>query len=418
MYQTNSINGPFLTYDATAGQTALNAGSIFRMLDLEPSIEFKRPYDAVFYKFLNAVNHGKLATQEKVEWGEQEMLANYVTVSAATGASDTSITVTNAYNCVPGDKLYCWETDEMIRLDAIDSATVISCAAVTGYGRGFAGTTSAAMKAGYRLYKMGNALTERGRTPQAINKMPVPFYNYNSYYVSAVEAVKAQENSIMLGNFGKISERMMNVVFEQRRNVETDLWKGKRTLVVVTAAAAHDSGGGPLYQMNGFDQQVVTHAHDLTKVTQMTYELWCEILGPLFTIDSRDRQMYCGANVTASLMNTARGNTVFDQYRSVIEGVNVTAIKVDGGTVHVIPDHDGLPPGSARVVLSDNVEYREREGMSEQWVMNTQLPTQVRDITHTFMCGGTLVVHNEETMAKIDGLGGYSSRGLLGDITG
>lgn len=416
MYQVNSFRGPFITYDASA--TTLNDGGIFRMQDIEPTIEFKRPYSAVFYKFLQAVNHGKFATEEIVKWGEQEKMANFVTVSASAASGDDHIHVTNAYNCIPGDKLICWETGELVRLDAIDSSTVISTAAVTGYGRGFAGSTAAAMKIGYRLYKMGTALTERGRTPEAINKMPVPFENYCSYYIAAVNGVRAQENSVMLGNFGKMSERMMNVVFETRESIEVDLWKGKKALIVVTAAAAHDSGGGNLYQMNGFDEQVVTHAHDLTKVTQMTYEMWCEILGPLFNNDSRDRMMYCGANVTNSLMNTARGNVVPNVYPSIVEGVNITAIKVDGGTVHIVPDYDGLPPGSARVVLSDNVEYRERQGMSEQWVMNTKLPTQVMDTVHTFMCGGTLVVHNEETMAKIDGLGGYSSRGILGDITG
>jgi hypothetical protein len=342
-------------------------------------------------------------------------------VSSLAAAGDASITVTNAYNCVPGDKLYCWETNEAIRLDAIDSATVISCAAVTGYGRGFGGTTAAALKPGYRLYKMGNALTERGRTPQAINKMPIPFYNYCSYIIAAVEGVKAQENCEMLGNFGKISDRMLNVVYEARRAFNVQLWKSKRSLDVVSAAAAHDLGGGNLYQMNGFDEQVVTHAHDLSKVNQVTYRMWCEILGPLFNLDSRDRMMFAGSNVIASLTSTAQGQHACivenEPEPETLKGINITSIKVDGGTVHVVPDQEGLPPGSARVVLMDNVEYREREGMSEQWIMNTQLPTQVRDITHTFMFGGTLVVHNEATHAKIDNLGGVDRRGLIGDIT-
>ena len=177
-------------------------------------------------------------------------------------------------------------------------------------------------------------------------------------------------------------------------------------------------GGGNLYQMNGFDAQVHTHSHDLSTVSQMTYELWNEILSPLFDNDSGDRFMNCGKNVMASIHNTARGNVTPVVYPSILEGVNITAIKVDGGTVNLVPDYDGLPPGSARVWHPGFVEYREREGMSEQWIMNTKLPTQVMDNVNTLMAGGTLIVRNEECHAKIDGVGGPFSRGLVTEIAG
>jgi hypothetical protein len=417
-YQLKSIRGPFITYDATAGQGALNDGGIFRIRDIEPDIPFKRPYSAMFYKLLTAVPHGRVATQDKVLFGEQEKMLNFVTVAASVGAGDTSITVTDAYNCVPGDKLINWRTGELIRLDAVDSATVVSVAASTGYGRGFSGSTAATMRIGDRLYKMGNALTERGRTPDTISKLPVEAYNFCSYYIAAVAVSRLQESSVMLGNFGKMSEQMANQLYSFREQINADLWKGRRSLTVVPAASAHDSGGGNLYQMNGFDAQVHTHAYDLSSAGQMTYELWNEILSPMFDNDSGDRFMNCGKNVMASIKNTARGNVTPTVYPSILEGVNITAIAVDGGTVHLVPDYDGLPPGSARVWHPQFVEYREREGMSEQWIMNTKLPTQVMDEVNTLMAGGTLIVRNEETMAKIDGVGGPFTRGLTQGITG
>lgn len=416
MYQLKSIRGPFTTYDATA--TALNDGGIFRVRDIEPYIPFKRPYSAMFYKFLSAVPHGRVATQDKVLFGEQEKELNFVTVNATTASDATSITVTDAYNCVAGDKLINWRTGEIVRLDAVDSATVISTAATTGYGRGFNGSTAAAMRIGDRLYKMGNALTERGRTPDVVSKMPVEAFNYCSFYVAAVSNTKQQENSVMLGNFGNMNEQMANKLFAFREQINTDLYKGRRALTVVSAAAAHDSGGGNLYQMNGFDAQVHTHSHDLSGVTQMTYELWNEILSPLFDNDSGDRFMNCGKNVMASIHNTARGNVTPVVYPSILEGVNITAIKVDGGTVNLVPDYDGLPPGSARVWHPGFVEYREREGYGEQWIMNTKIPTQVQENVHTLMAGGTLIVRNEECHAKIDGVGGPFSRGLVTEIAG
>jgi len=413
MGQTASIRGPFITYDATAGQTALNDGGIFRIRDIDPDIPFKRPYSAMFYKLLTAVPHGRTATQDKVEWGEQEKISNFLTVNASTGSSDTSITVTNAYNSVPGDKFINWRTGEIVRIDAVDSGTVVSTAATTGYGRGFAGSTAATMRIGDRLYKMGNALTEKGRTPETIAKLPSSAYNYCSYYIKAVSGTRLQENSVMLGNFGKMSEQMANKLFEFREEINMDLWKGKRSLIVVSAGSAHDSGGGNLYQMNGFDEQVVTHAWDMSGVAQMTWELWNEILSPVFDNDSGDRFLYCGKNVMASVRSTARGNVVPNVYPSVLEGVNITAITVDGGTVHLVPDPDGLPPGSARLVHPSFVEYRERDGMTEQWIQNTKLPTQVMEEVHTLLAGGTLIVKNEETMAKIDNVGGpFLNRGI------
>ena len=416
-YQLKSISGPFITYDATAGQDALNTGGIFRVQDIDKDIPFKRPYSALFYKMLSAVPHGRIATQDKVEYGEQEKIANFVTVNASAAAGAAAIVVTDAYNCVAGDKLINWRTGEIVRLDAIDSAVQVSVAATTGYGRGFNGTTAAAMRIGDRLYKMGNALTERGRTPDYKSKLPVEAYNYCSYYIASVGTSKLQESSVMLGNFGKMSEQMANELHSFREGINVDLWKGRRALVVVAAAAAHDSGGGNLYQMNGFDEQVVTHAFDLSGVGQMTWELWNEILSPVFDNDAGDRFLYCGKNVSASIKSTARGNVVPNVYPSILEGVNITSISVDGGTVHIVPDYDGLPPGSARLVHPGFVEYRDREGMSEQWIMNTKLPTQVMDNVNTLMAGGTLIVRNEETMAKIDNVGGPFTRGVISDIT-
>ena len=416
-YQLKSINGPFITYDATAGQTALNTGSIFRVRDIDPDIPYKRPYSALFYKFMSIVPHGRIATQDRVEYGEQEKTHNFLTVSASAAAGAAAITVTDAYNCVAGDKLINWRTGEIIRLDAINSEIAISVAATTGYGRGFAGTTAAAMRIGDRLYKMGNALTERGRTPGFSSKLPVERYNNCSFYIAAVGTSKLQENSVMLGNFGKMSEQMADELHAFREGINVDMWKGRRSLTVVTAASAHDLGGGNLYQMNGFDEQVTTHAFDLSGVGQMTWELWNEILSPVFDNDAGDRFLYCGKNVSASIKNTARGNVVPSVYPSKLEGVNITAIDVDGGTVHVVPDYDGLPPGSARLVHPMFVEYREREGMSEQWIMNTKLPTQVMDNVNTLMAGGTLIVKNEEVHAKIDNVGGPFTRGLIDEIT-
>ena len=415
MYQTKSIYGPIITYDAT--NTVLNDGGIFRVRDIEPDIPFKRPYSALFYKFLTAAPSGPLATQDIVYFGEQEKYMNFVTVLTSTTSGSTTISVTNAYNCVPGDKLINWRTGEILRLDAINSATVLSAASTTGYGRGFAGTTAAAMRMGDRLYKMGNALTERGRTPSTNVKLPVAMSNYCSFYVAAVATVKAQENSVMLGNFGSMNEQMANMLFAFREQINVDLWKGRKALIVVVAAAAHDLGGGNLYQMDGFDAQVRTHAFDFSGIGHITWELWNETLSPAFDNDSGDRFLYCGKNVYSSLINTARANVHPTEYKSTIDGVMVTAINVDGGTVHLVRDYDGLPPGSARLVHPGFVEYREREGYGEQWIMNTKLPTQIQDNVNTLVSGGTLLVHNEEVHAKIDNVFGPFTRGLVADIT-
>ena len=412
MSQTASIHGPYLTYDATAEQDALNTGGIFRVRDIDPDIPFKRPYSAMFYKFLTAVPHGRTATQDKVQWGEQERVLNFLTIQASAASGAVTLTVTNAYNAVPGDKFINWRTGEIVRIHALTDEVTVTVPATTGYGRGFAGSTAAAMRIGDRIYKMGNALTEKGRTPQTLSKMPTDTYNNCSFYIKAVDVTRQQENSVMLGNFGKMSEKMANMLHSFREEINIDLWKGKRALIVVSSSASHDAGGGNLYQMNGFDEMVTTHAFDLSDVAQMTWELWNEILSPVFDNDSGDRFLYCGKNVMASIRSTARGNVVPDVYPSKLEGVNITAITVDGGTVHLVPDPDGLPPGSARLVHPSFVEYRERDGYAEQWIMNTKLPTQVQEEVNTLLAGGTLVLKNEETMAKIDNVGGPFVRGI------
>ena len=205
----------------------------------------------------------------------------------------------------------------------------------------------------------------------------------------------------------------MEKKWQQDESVNLDMWNGSRTRISVSAAAAHDSGGGNLYQMNGFDKQVLTNSVDLDGVTSLTWEMINEIISPVFRAYPGDRWMYVGEDVDSALTNCSMGNTVLSVYPSIIEGTEVTKVKVRGGTLHVIRDYDGLPPGSARIVHPKFVEYRERNGVQAQWIMNTQLPTQVMETMHTLIRGGTLIVKMEACHMKIDNLDGPSTRGII-----
>lgn len=391
--------GAFSTYDAT--ESALNHGTIFRIRSVDQMVHWRNRASSEFYKFLTQLKTGQPAIQVRHEWGETDKAPNYVVVKDATASGDDSIDVTDAYQCVAGDALYNERTGEIVRVDAVDDADTLSVAATTGYGRGFMGTTAAAMRAGDRLLKMGTLLAEEGTAADSRGNMPVDRWNYLEAYQKTWTVTKMQQDSVMLDGVGQIDEAWMRSTWEFSEEINTSLWFSRRSLAV--------TADGNLYTMNGFDQQVKTNAIDFSEIAVPSWTVMNEAFSPLYqaTASSGEKAFFCGQGAYTSILNAARALNVGIETWDTLYGTRIHAITVDGGILHLIPDYrtfKGALSGSGRVVDLNNIEFKPYRGWGRLHKPNVQANNQPTIRKDMLMEAGVLEVRHEATHARVDGL--------------
>ena len=394
-----SFPGAFTTYSTI--DTALNDGQAVRVRDIEAVVHWRNRNTAEFAKFLNAARSGAKPGQVKHEWVETDKAPNFLIVKGACNSSAKSIDVFDAYQAVAGETFINDRTDEIIRIDAVDDADTVSTEATTGYGRGADGSTAAAMQIGDRLIKMGNTLAEEGTAADSRGVTPTELWNYLEGFQKTWQVTQMQQDSVMLDGVGQIDEAYMRSLWEMDEEVNAALWFSRRNRVV--------RADGTLYTMNGFDQQVKTHAIDLSNVVAPTWEVFNERFSPAFDANasSGEKNVFCGQAAYNGLVAAARAVGIREENLETLWGTEVMVLRVDGGTLNVIKDYrtfKGALSGSARVVDPAHVEYL------PFWprvvipnVQNRNQPTVRKDMA---MLAGTLVVRHEDCHMRVDGLGG------------
>ena len=393
--------GAFETYSPT--NTELNHGSMFRLRDDDMQVYWRNKNSAEFYKLLRFIRTGRTLEQPRFDFGMRDKAQPYVIVKTAALAGDVSIDVFNAYNCVAGDVLINARTKEQVRIDAVDDADTISTAAATGYGRGFANTTAAAMNAGDYLFKKGRVIAEKGTAPDANQQTPKSNFNYLEAWVKTIEVTKMQEATRMLDGVGQRDEQFMRKVWEMDEEINFSLFFGKRNLVY--------EAEGALYTMNGFDQQVHTHAFSGAGIAYPTWELFNEWISPTFDANSSsaEKAMFCGKNLFHVILNAARAVKIAPvQYLTTL-GSTVTRIDVDGGSVDLVKDYKtffGPLAGSGRLVDSAHVEFRPFNNFDRHIIPGVQANNEIMIEKDTVLQAGPFSLNHEDAHAKFDDFDG------------
>jgi len=385
-----SFSGAFETYSAS--NTTLNDGSIFRIQDNDMQIYWKNKNSAEFYKLLQFIATGRTLSQPKWSFGKNDKSKPYVIVKAAAASGATSIDVFDAYNCVAGDVLHNPRTGEQIRVDAIDDSDTISTASATGYGRGFAGSTAAAMVIGDYLFKVGRAIAHKGSAPDANNVMPTSDFNYCEWWVKTIENNKVQEATKMLDGVGMRDETYMRKVWEMDEEINYALFFGRRSL-------AYESEGA-LYTMNGVDQQILTHVRSGAGLAYPTWELFNEWISPTFDDNSSSdsKVLFVGKNLFHVILSAARGmNVQFASFQTVL-GSTVVRILVDGGSVDIVKDYKALQgplSGDGFVIDSAHVEFRPFNNYGRVVIPNVQANSEIFKAKDTIVQAGSLALFHE-----------------------
>jgi hypothetical protein len=393
--------GAFETYSAS--NTELNHGSMFRIRDDDLQLYWHNKNSGEFYKLLRYLRTGRTLIQPRWDFGMRDKSAPYVIVKVAAGAADTSIDVFDAYNCVAGDVLENPRTKEQIRIDAIDDSDTISTAATTGYGRGFANTTGAAMVAGDYLFKLGRVIAEKGVAPTANQLAPTSDYNYVEAWAKTIQVTKMQEATKMLDGVGQRDEQYIRKIWELDEEINFALLFGKRNRVY--------EAEGTLYTLNGVDQQIRTNSFSGAGIAYPTWELFNEWISPSFDANSSssEKVLFAGKNLRSVILNAARAVKISPVNYLTQLGSTVTRIDVDGGSVDIIPDYKSLTgplSGSGFLLDMAHIEFRPYNEFDRHVIPNVQNNNEIMEIKDTVIQAGSLAMFHEKAHAKFNDFDG------------
>ena len=283
-----------------------------------------------------------------------------------------------------------------------DSDTIASTG--TGYGRGFGGTTAAAVVAGDRLIKIGALLEEKGTAVEGYDRLPTQRENYISILTKTIESGNLQGATMMLDGIGKVDETTMRKVWEFDEEFNMHLYTSTKQRL--------DTSSGPLYSMDGFDAQVMTHQFDMAGLPTPDWSTYNEMFSPLFgATDSSDvKTAFCGQNAYQSVVSAARNVGVHpEKYLSEL-GSEVTAINVDGGTIQLVKDYQSFwgadMAGDMRIVDARLVEYRQMKTFGRSFIPNVQDNNEIMIKKTAMVQAGSLKVSNEWCHGIVTGISG------------
>lgn len=391
-----SFAGAFETYNPN--QTELNDGSIFRIRDIDAQLYWKNRNSAEFYKLMLAVSGGRTLTQPKWEFGKTDKSSPFVVVKLAATSGATSIDVYDAYNCVAGDVLHNPRTGEQLRVSAVTDSDTLAFASSTGYGRGFAGSTAAAVVVGDYLFKIGRVIAHSGVAPAANNVMPTHAFNYAEMWVKTIHVNKVQEQCSMLDGVGKRDETYMRKLWEMDEEVNYAMYFGRRML-------AYEAEGA-LYTMDGIDQQIRTHVRSGSGIAFPTWEIFNEWFSPTFDANSSSdtKALFSGQNLFGCFLAAARAVGVAPSEYLTKLGSTVTTIQVDGGTVELVKDYKSLCgplAGDGFLIDSANVEYRPFGNFGRAVVTDVQARNEILIAKDTIIQSGSVALFHEESHMRL-----------------
>lgn len=403
-----SFPGAHETY--SVDNPELNDGSIFRIRDIDLQLYWSNKNSAEFYKFLRSVPSGKTLMQPRWEYGETDKTKPFVVVKLDAASGATSIDVFDAYNVVAGDVLHNPRTGEHIRIDAVDDSDTISTAATTGYGRAFAGSTAAAMKVGDYLMKIGRVIAHNGLAPDVNNVMPTKNFNHVEFWVKGTHVNEVQGATRMLDGVGQRTEHYARKIWEQDEEINNALFFGKRSLAY--------EAEGPLYTMNGLDQQIHTHVRSGLGITHPTFELFNEWFSPSFdaTSSSATKALFSGQNLYHVFLEAARAVGINPTSYLTRLGSTVTGIDVDGGSIEIVKDYKtllGPLAGDGFLVDTRHVEFRPFNKYGRVVQTGVQDNDDLFNEKDVFIQAGSLAVFHEESHMRLRDFSGPFGTAIL-----
>jgi hypothetical protein len=279
-------------------------------------------------------------TAVQVEHGffTKTMLFPQLTIGAGGQTNtDTTFTVTNTTNILPGQIMRVDSTGENIIVNAVISATQVS---VT---RGVGTTAAQAIAAGINLWMVGNAYEEASLRPSSLIINPVRITNYTQIFRNTWAISDTIRATMMIAGDTNIAESRQDCAAFHAADIEKGIFFGQKSQGTRNGQPFRTMDGlislvGNLgYYPSYFSAANVNTAGATTNYTQLE-----AFLDPVFnqTTDPRvanERVLFVGGNGKRVLNNIGRLNgTYYMVDGQTSYGLQFSTFKTARGTFRVI----------------------------------------------------------------------------------
>lgn len=278
-------------------------------------------------------------TAVQIEHGffTKTMLFPQLTLSAAAGATDTTLTVTNTNNVLPGMIMRVDSTDENIIVNNVISATQVS---VT---RGVGNVAAAAIANSTNLFQVGNAYEEGSTRPQSLIINPVRITNLTQIFRNTWAISDTIRSTLMIAGDTNIAESRRDCAAFHAADIEKALFFGQKF--------QGTRNGQPFRTMDGLISLVgnlsyypstYTSANVFTAGATTNYTQLESMLDPVFnqTTDPKvanERVLFVGGKARVVINNIGRLNgTYFISEGETDWGLQFNTIKTSRGVFRMI----------------------------------------------------------------------------------
>lgn len=333
-------------------------------VDMRNEIAQLEPDDAPFITFLRASKKNtRVAHNPKFEWMEDQLTANYGTLSTAIAATSTTSLVLSS-----GDgKLFQAGTIIMASTEAM-LVTAVSTDTLT-VTRGFGGTTAlSSIASSTPVYIIGHAFAENATSPTALTTQVTECYNYTQIFRTAVQLSNTADKTKMYGG-DDLGYQRGKALLEHKRDIAKAFYAGVRSIDSSTHTLRTTKG------LFGFLTQSQAFA---AAGTALTYANFDELVAQkVFRYGSKQKLLIAGPKLSTVINLWALNKVVTDVSTDATFGMRVKKLATSYGDLMVVYDPllaDLGHPDYGIILDTNNVNYVHLDGRDTKLYTNIQEP--------------------------------------------
>lgn len=345
-------------------RTTTNINQDRRVVDMAKRIALLDPNESPFITFLKlAKKDTRIAYSPKIEWLEDDLVGASTLTSADVSIStaSTSISVDDGSIFSVGDLISIPANNVTYRITAVNGNTLTAIQFGTEEASG-------TITSGAVVLKMGNAMAENSRAPEAKTTQTATCFNYTQIFRTTVALSGTEMASKLYGGNDRDYQRRKGSL-EHKRDIARAMYFGKRK--------EDTTGATPRRTMGGL-MQFLTETTAFDPVAQpLTYTNFDRYVAqPAFSHGSQKKLLICGPALAAAVNGWAFQKVVTEVDPNATFGVRVHKLLTSYGDLMVLYDpllSDGYHAGHGMVLDMDNIRYVALNGR------DTKLHTNIQD---------------------------------------
>ncbi len=274
----------------------------------------------------------KTETAVQVEHGffTKTMIFPQVVMNASALAIDTTLTVVDSSNMVPGMLVRNQTTKEVILILTVPTGTSVTCRRAVGT------VAAAAMSSAQKLYQVGTAFEEGSARPSAVQIISVRVTNYTQIFRNSWALTDTARATQVIAGDTNISESRGECAGFHAADMEKAILFGQSYIGTLN--------NKPIRTMNGIVNQVtlnaaanVNTAGATTNYTQL--EAYLDVCFDTTTDPkvANERVLFCGGAAKRVLNNIGRFNGTYQLVEGQTSyGLQFSSFKTSRGTFRMI----------------------------------------------------------------------------------